>query len=344
MTKIRVVRVLSATLFAVWAIVLLTFAEGRTQEKPLVTLRYASWGPKLIDQADFFVADELGYFREEGLKVEWITAQGSGDALRHVIAGNADLAATDPVLILFTLEKGVKVRAFYAITPQNQFTIIARRSKGIETVRDLRGKRIAVTSMASGSRYNVMTILNVNGLKESDVTLIATGLNFGGPLEQGQVDAAGTWEIMNWDLMNRVLPKPIANDLVVFKAGDYLSVPTNVFAATEEVVTSKRDLLVHFLRAHRRGTIFMHANPERAAEIAAKHAVGAKDDKERNLAVVKLRMWMQLDDGAKTRGFGWLSEGALNEFARRYQEWGLVKNRYMFSDFATNDLVTALGK
>lgn len=314
------------------------------QDRPLTTLRYASWGPKLVDQADYFVAEELGYFKDEGLKLEWIAAQGSGDALRHVLGGNADFAATDPVLMLFTLDKGVKVRAFYAITPVNQFTIVARRSKGIASIKDLKGKRIAVTSMASGSRYNVMTILNANGMKESDATLVATGLNFGGPLEQGQVDAAGTWAVMNWDLMNRVLPKAIAQDLVVFKAADFLNTPTNVFATTDELLTSKRDLLIRFIRAHRRGTVFMHENPEKAAEIAAKHAVGAKEDKERNLAIVKLRMWMQLDDAARQNGFGWLSENVLNDVARRYHEWGLAKNVYTFKDFATNDLVQALGK
>ena len=67
-------------------------ASAQQSEAPLTTVRYASWGPKLVDQADFFVAEELGYFKDEGLSVQWITAQGNGDALRHVIAGNADPA------------------------------------------------------------------------------------------------------------------------------------------------------------------------------------------------------------------------------------------------------------
>jgi NitT/TauT family transport system substrate-binding protein len=320
------------------------FPTVQAQEKPQTTLRYASWGPKLVDQADFFVAEEMGYFKDEGLKIEWIAAQGGGDALRHVIAGNADFAATDPVLILFSLDRGVKVKAFYAVTPRNQFTIIARKSKGIRTIADLRDKRIAITSMASGSRYNVMTILNSNQLKESDVTLIATGLNFAGPIEQSQVDAAGTWEIMNWDLMNRVLPKSVVEDLLVFKASDYLNVPTNVYATTEELLTSKRDLLLRFIRAHRRATEYMHAHPHEAAAMAAKHAVAAKDDAERNLEVVKLRIGMQLDEGAKLHGFGWLTDKVLDDFALKYQQWGLVKNTYTFDAFATNELVQQLGK
>jgi ABC-type nitrate/sulfonate/bicarbonate transport system substrate-binding protein len=198
--------------------------------------------------------------------------------------------------------------------------------------------------MASGSRYNVMTILKGTGLDESDVTLIATGLNFAGPLEQGQIDAAGTWEVMNWDLVNRALPKAIADDLVIFKARDFLNVATDVYATSDQTLRTKRDALLRFLRAHRRGTAFMHADPEKAAEIAAKYVVARKEDKERNMAIVKLRMWMQVDEGTRVHGPGWFSETILAEFASKYQQWGLVKNRYSPGDFVTNELVTALGK
>ena len=320
----------------------MAWADVAVAQQELETVRYASWGPKLVDQADIFVAEDLGYFRDEGIRLEWITAQGGGDALRHVIAGNADFAATDPVLLLFSLERGVKVKAFYAVTPNNQYTVLARKSEGVRSIADLRGKRIAVTSMASGSRYNVMTILNSNRLKETDVTLVATGLNFAGPIEQGQVDAAGTWDIMNWDLMNRVLPSKIVDDLIVFRAADYLNVPTNVYATTEDILGKKRDVLTKFVRAHRKATEYMHAHPQEAATIAAKYAVTGATDADRNLAVVKLRMAMELDDEAKRKGFGWMSEAVLNRFAEAYHDWGLVKEKHEFYEFATNVIVQSI--
>jgi NitT/TauT family transport system substrate-binding protein len=320
------------------------YGQGAAKDGSLTTLRYASWGPKLIDQADFFVAEELGYFKEEGLKVEFLPSQGSGDALRNVLAGNADFASTGLEAILFGLDQGAKLKAFYNLRPQNQFTIVARKSLGINTPRDLVGKRIGVTSMASASRYNVMTILKGNRLNESDVTIVATGLNFAGPLEQGQIDAAGTWDTMNWDLMNRALPANIKSDLVVFRAGEYLNVSTDVYATSDEILQKKRDLLLRFLRAHRKGSLFMQANPEKAAEIAAKHTIAKQEDKERNLAIVKLRIWMESDEGTKARGLGWFTDKTMNDFASAYQQWGLVKNSYTAKDFVTNDLVTSLGK
>lgn len=336
--------IIAAIVALVATLALAPAARAQQGDKPLETIRYASWGPKLIDQADFFVADDLGYFKDEGLKVEWITAQGNGDALRNVIAGNADVAATDPASILFALDRGVKAKAFYAVTPDNQFTVIARKSQGIHSIADLKGKKIAVVSMASGSRYNVMTILNAHNMSEADVSLIATGLNFGGPLEKRQVDAAGTWQIINWVLIHRVLPKEVADDLIVFNAKNDLQVPTNVFATTDDILKKKHDLLAKFARAHRRGTEYMHAHPEKAVEIASKYIIGTKDDTERNLAIVKLRMAMQIDDAYKAHGFGWLSEKVEDKFAETYHKWGLVKGNYTFKDFATNELLAATVK
>jgi NitT/TauT family transport system substrate-binding protein len=317
------------------------FSEAQAEDV-LTNFRYASWGPKNIDHADFFVAEDLGYFRDEGLKVEYIAAQGNGDALRNLIVGNADIAETDPSAIGFALDRGLKVKAIYNLTPQNQFTIIARKSRGIQKIEDLAGKKIAVVSMASGSRYNVMTLLNANKMKESDVSLIATGINFAGPLEQGQVDAAGTWEVINWDLTHRALPKAVVDDLIIFNARDVLNVPTGVLAATDESLVTNRAVLLKFLRAQRRGTTFMHDHPEQAAEIAAKYVTNAKDTPERNLAIVKLKISQQNNSVSAGQGYGWFTPGILDDFGKKYQEWGLMKNVYSFNDLATNELVKEL--
>ena len=44
----------------------------------------------------FYIADEFGYFAEEGLKVEFQDAGGSSAAIRQVLAGNAEAALPRP--------------------------------------------------------------------------------------------------------------------------------------------------------------------------------------------------------------------------------------------------------
>jgi NitT/TauT family transport system substrate-binding protein len=315
------------------------FAQGA-----LTPFRVVGWGPPLLDFADVWIAQEKGFYREEGLAVEYRAAQGSGDALTHLLAGNADIAVTAVEGLLFALDQGAKLQAVYNIAPQNQFTILARKSRGIQTAKDLKGKNIGVRSMGSGSRYNVISILNYNGLKETDANVIATGLDFATPLVQGRVDAIGTWETANWDLRNGKLPKAVVDDLVEFRTRDYLNQPSDILVVTEEFKKSHRDVLMKFLRSTRKAQKVLHEQPDEAAKIAAKYAIDGKDSAARNLEIVKILIWMQQDVGSRQNGLGWFTMPVLDRVARDYQAWGLIKSVPKATDFATNEFVTALGK
>ncbi|KAG1314100.1 hypothetical protein G6F62_013979 [Rhizopus arrhizus] len=87
------------------------------------------------------------------------------------------------------LDKGEKLRAIYDIYPQNVFNVVSLKSANITRPADLKGKRIGVYSLASGTRQNLLVMLHQAGLTEADVEIVVTGvLNFA-PLLQGQVDA-----------------------------------------------------------------------------------------------------------------------------------------------------------
>ncbi len=116
-----------------------------------------------------------GFFKEQGVDMEFLPGQGSGDALRNVIAGNADIAFCGPEAIYLAADKGSQLKAVYDIYPVNVFNVFALKNKQIITPLDLKGKKIGVISMASGTRYNLATILALNGMSERDVELVALG-------------------------------------------------------------------------------------------------------------------------------------------------------------------------
>src|SRR3954454_13306161 len=163
---------------------------GAAPAKPAGSLdkvRLVSWSQPRAEQANFFAADDLGYFRDEGIAYEYVPGQGSGDAVKQILAGNADIAFAGPEGIYFTAEQGGAVSAVYNLYPQNIFVMAAKRSQNIQTPADLKGKTIGVISLASGGRYNVLTVLAANGMKEADVTLVATGTS-PAPFLEGKVD------------------------------------------------------------------------------------------------------------------------------------------------------------
>ena len=100
--------------------------------------------------------------------------------------------------MFFAADGGEKLKAVYNIYPQNVFNVVSPTSKNITKPQDLKGKRIGVYSLESGTRHNLRIILRSVGLDEKDVEVVPTGvLNFG-PLLQGQVDATAATDTGLW--------------------------------------------------------------------------------------------------------------------------------------------------
>ena len=86
------------------------------------------------------VADEKGFFAEEGLKVDFISSGASARALQQVAAGSADIGSSSMVDTIRGIGGGANVRIFLNSLAVGTHSLIA--AKNIKTVADLRGKRV----------------------------------------------------------------------------------------------------------------------------------------------------------------------------------------------------------
>jgi len=109
-------------------------------------VRMACWSQAISEQANIFAAQEFGWFKEQGLEYEFVPGAGGGEALKHVLVGNADFAFTNVEPILFGVEQGAQVQAVYNIYPKNVFNVVSLKGRNIIKPQDLTGKRIGVTA------------------------------------------------------------------------------------------------------------------------------------------------------------------------------------------------------
>jgi NitT/TauT family transport system substrate-binding protein len=308
-------------------------AAGRPAEPE--PLRFISWSQPRAEQANLFVAQELGYFREQGIAFEYRPGQGSGDALKQVLAGNGEVGFVGPEAIYFTVDQGGDAVGIYNIYPQSLFVIVSWPEAGIRTPADLRGKTIGVLSQASGSRYNVLTLLALAGLKEAEVTLVATGPN-PAPFLERKIDAWSSLSTTANDLRQQT-----GQPFDILYTRDYLNLPTDVLATTRDLYTRRADLLVRFLRAVRQGTEYMLAHPAEAAEIAVQYALDIKDPAKAE-GVIRAFGEASQSEATRAHGLGTFDLAVLREGARFYQEAGLIKSRIEVERYFTNDLVERL--
>ena len=300
------------------------------------TVRMACWSQAISEQANIFAAQEFGWFKEQGLEFEFVPGAGGGEALKHVLAGNADFAFTNVEPILFGVEQGADLQAVYNIYPKNVFNVVSLKSKNIVRAQDLKGKRIGVYSMASGTRHNLLVILYSIGLRESDVEVVSTGvLNFG-PLMEGKVDATAATDTGLWAAQQKGL-----GEVNVLWARDFLDTPTDVFAVRKETAERQGELVTRFVRAYRKGSQWMLDNPAKAADLAVKYAMDGQDVR-RNLEIIKIRNASTVSEGTKRNGLGWFDLDVLARVEKAYLELGLLKKHLETNAIFTNRFVQAL--
>lgn len=165
------------------------FTQGL--EKTKVTI--AVGGKNLLYYLPLTVAEQLGYFKDEGLEVEIVDFAGGSRALAAVVGGSADVVSGAFEHTINMQFKGQPMRAFVlqGRAPQIVLGVNPKTMPDFKSIADLKGKKIGVT--APGSSTNVMLnfVLAKAGLKPSDVSIIGVGAGNGAvaSMRAGQIDA-----------------------------------------------------------------------------------------------------------------------------------------------------------
>jgi len=144
--------------FFLLALFCLAAAPATAQTLDKVTV--AGWSQPISEITNLLAEPDKGFFKAKGIALDYVPGNGGGAALQNMLAGQADIAFTDPAALYLALDKGEKLVAIYNIYPQNVFNVVALKSSGIRSAADLKGKRIGVYSLASGTYQNLLVLLH----------------------------------------------------------------------------------------------------------------------------------------------------------------------------------------
>jgi NitT/TauT family transport system substrate-binding protein len=297
------------------------------------SLKVAIWSKPITEQTNLLVDKEKGFFADNGLDVTVIPGAGGGDAIKNILSGQADIAFTDPGSLYSSLDKGEKLKVIYNIYPQNVFNIVSLKTSNITKPEDLKGKTIGVYSLSSGTRQNLLVLLNQAGLSEKDVKIVETGIANFAPLMQGQVDATAAT-----DTGLAVAKQKGLGEVNVIDVKDHLNIPSDVFVVTEKTYEEKKAVLKKFLESYKNSAEWMIKNPEEAASLAKTYAIDGKDEKQ-NLEMIKLRNASSVSDLTEKNGLGALDTTILQQGADTYQTLGLITQKLNMEEVVTKELL-----
>ena len=174
--------------------------------------------------------------------------------------GVADVATHAETQALRYSVKNPDLRIILTVA-EGHYRIVARRSAGIATVADLRGKRIAAIPPTS-SGYFLHRMLQEAGLSEADVTLVSVTPLSDMPkaLAEGRVDAVSIWEPMSEDAA-----AAIGADAITFGGtGVYREIFGLNTSASNLADPEKRKRIVAFVRGVIAASKAIEADPTHA--------------------------------------------------------------------------------
>ena len=226
------------------------------------------WYPNAI-HSFLYVAQEKGYFAEEGLNLVVNFPANTNDGISLPAAGKADLGMYYlQDAILTAVEEEVPIVSVGAVAQKSLDVVISLKESGIETAADLAGKKIGYAGTAL-SEAKVECMLEKAGLSADECELIDVGFDLLTAITTGQVDAT----IGN--MVNHEVPQLEEQGIEInyFSPTDF-GVPEYyelVFLAGRDAVENNPEKLQKFLRAAQKGFDFMQENPEEALQILLDH-------------------------------------------------------------------------
>ena len=138
-----------------------------------------------------YAADQLGYFKAEGLTAQFSDFEGGAEVTTAMVGGSIDTGGTMSERPLILAEKGFGAKNLLALENRNPLHVVIRKDSPAKDVKDLKGTKLGMTRAGSGTDLSLRALLKDAGLEpDKDVAIIAIGgvSSATAALKAGQVD------------------------------------------------------------------------------------------------------------------------------------------------------------
>ena len=254
--------VLSVLLFLY--VVFLCTALSRGQDKPLKKI---SWGVTSLSASNWipWLAKEAKIYEKHGLDVELILVKGSGQTSAAILGGSLFAAPVAvPQVMLALLAGGDLVNIAHTV-PGVQSKLLVRQE--IKRPEDLKGKRIATSSLGSLGDFLFKYIIRKNGM---DPIRDVTWLSIGTPPERLQALDAGRVDAADLSYPTDVQAQRLGYR-VLWDARKEVVYPSMSIVTRRKTVQEDRDTVMRMLKSHVEGIAYFKTHKDFSLKVLSKY-------------------------------------------------------------------------
>lgn len=259
-------------------------AEGGGESGETPTLTVALPTTSCLVSIENYVAQENGFFEEEGVTINLEAVNGSAGVLQAIAAGQADFGGPGATPVLAALERGEDIQYFLNVRPGGSFYLVSDSDSGIESASDLEGRTIGVATADGNEVSFVDAIMSNEGFStdEYEKLTVGEGGTAVAAFERGEIDAYAasadgyaTIEHAGIDMTD------LTTDSVDYMFG-------NGYAAPASVIEDRSDALVAYSRAWIRAAELVADDPQAALDACAEYQPQELEDEDYALSILDL--------------------------------------------------------
>jgi ABC-type nitrate/sulfonate/bicarbonate transport system substrate-binding protein len=316
---------MNRTVLALWVLAAIFVSTPATQAQKLVI----AWTAVSAFNSPFWVMNDAGLYKEEGLDVDTMYIASSPIAAKATLAGEVVISAQNSQVIADSGLQGADLIAIGATVNIVPFYVMA--APEIRTVNDLRGKTVGVSRFGAATDFGMRIFLAKHGLEaHKDVTFIQIGgmPEIATALSKKIIAAAPMSYPMVY-VAEQGGAKVLAN-----LAKDEIPFVHLTLTTTKRFLKDKRPQVKAFLRAYGKAMHFLYNRQSESLAIFAKYTK-IKDQKMLEGSLKYGYEFMEKVPFVKRAGF----QVTLDEIARTNPKAKQAKAEQFFDNSVVQELV-----
>lgn len=288
-----------------------------------------------VQFAQFYLADQRGYYADAGLEVE-LQNKIDPDLVTLLGQGAVDIGSSDGTSVIPAVSQGIPLVYAATLYGTAPFVVYAKASSGITTPADLAGKKIGIPGKFGSSWVMLQALLDAAGLTENDVEIVLyPDFGQGVALQQGAVDAATGFA------NNEPVQLELSGEqAVVFTVDDAVPLPGPGLVTGTATLAAKGEALRAFVAATLRAMDEIAADPQVGldAAFAAVPDLAQDADAQRAILEATIGTWRS----ARTQApFGTIDREGWQASIDFMASLGLVPNPVTVDQLVTDALLPA---
>lgn len=243
----------------IFVLLLLADPQGASALEKITLM--LDWFPN-VDHIPIYTALEKGFFQDEGLNVEVLSPSETSDSLKLAATGKVDIAVAYEPQVIIAHSSGIPLKVTGRLVGHPLSTLLFLKGKGIETPRDLEGKRLGYT-VPGMMDILLEAFARLNGI--DNYNAVNVGFTIVPSLISGKVDAImGPYK--NYETVELELegydPEYFALEEMGIPDYDEL-----IFVSGKDNFNKRHQAIKGFSRAIEKAITFTRANPETALNL-----------------------------------------------------------------------------